>query len=192
MTNPNNYTNNSTTDATAACHRGRFIRCIRCPTSYHQSEYCIAAGSLILNCTQLICPAHFKPIKGQSQHNRVNVTWCFVCCESGDLVGCSRCPAAYHLNCLYSKDGDDNDNDEETIKKVSNDNKETNENTNSNKEENVTVKIEAIEQHAAATVVAIKQPIKANFLAQSETWVCEDCLHGRRPLYGQIVWAKVG
>jgi histone-lysine N-methyltransferase NSD2 len=26
----------------------------------------------------------------------------------------------------------------------------------------------------------------------SDDWVCEDCLHGRRPLYGQIVWAKVG
>lgn len=100
----------------ATCARGRFIQCIRCPTAYHQGEHCLAAGSLVLNSSYIICPAHFKPIKGQSQHNRVNVTWCFVCCESGDLVGCSRCPAAYHATCLRRGSvagGENGENNEE-------------------------------------------------------------------------------
>lgn len=25
-----------------------------------------------------------------------------------------------------------------------------------------------------------------------ENWLCEDCIINKRPLYGEIVWAKVG
>ena len=33
----------------------------------------------------------------------MNVTWCFVCCKGGDLLGCDCCPAAYHYDCLENQ-----------------------------------------------------------------------------------------
>ena len=48
--------------------KGRLLRCIRCPTAYHDSEHCIAAGSIILSNNSIICPAHFQPLKGQTNH----------------------------------------------------------------------------------------------------------------------------
>lgn len=115
--------------------KGKFMKCARCPTAYHNGDFCLAAGSIALAGCNIICPDHFQPVRGQSQHNRVNVTWCFVCCKGGDLLGCDSCPAAYHYACL--------DN-----------------------------------------------PPAPPGLAQK--WTCEDCERGKRPLYGEVVWVKVG
>lgn len=126
---------NGNNTASLYASKGRFMKCVRCPTAYHVGDYCLAAGSIVLAGYNIICPNHFQPVRGQSQHNRVNVTWCFVCCKGGDLLGCDSCPAAYHHSCL--------DN-----------------------------------------------PPAPPSIAQS--WTCEDCQHGKRPLYGEIVWVKVG
>jgi hypothetical protein len=120
--------------ATIKALKGRFMKCARCPTAYHNGDYCLAAGSIALAGCNIICPNHFQPVRGQSQHNRVNVTWCFVCCKSGDLLGCDSCPAAYHYSCLDNP------------------------------------------------------PAPPGL---SNTWTCEDCEKGKRPLYGEIVWVKV-
>jgi len=116
------------------------MKCIRCPTAYHVGDFCIAAGSVQLEGHNIICPNHFQPIKNHSQHNRINVTWCFVCCKGGELVGCSTCPAAYHSGCL---------------------------------------------ENAPA-------PGSGTPNSPHATWVCDDCNRGKRPLYGEIVWVKVG
>lgn len=151
-----------------ACTRGRFIKCMMCPIAYHQSEFCLAAGSKIFNTNQIICPLHFKQIKNSPHHNRVNVSWCFVCCETGDLIGCSRCPAAYHESCLRSNDArytnlSQNKKNEDNQKKNANEGGEEIET-----DDDETLKIE------------------------KDNWVCEDCVINKRPLYGEIVWAKVG
>lgn len=113
--------------------KGRFLRCVRCPNAYHTGDFCIAAGSIGLAGNSIICPNHFTPSRNNNYHNIVNVTWCFVCCQSGDLLGCSSCPAAYHYDCL------DNPPD-----------------------------------------------------VGCSNWSCEDCQLDKRPLYGDIVWVKVG
>lgn len=122
----------------------------------------------------MICPGHFKQIKSSSNHNRVNVTWCFVCCETGELIGCSRCPAAYHASCLKS-------NDSRYI----------------NKDENKQADDVNPKGNAEATSEG-KSDVQANSIDKTlasidkENWLCEDCLINKRPLYGEIVWAKVG
>ena len=118
-----------------AASKGKFLRCVRCPRAFHNGDFCIAAGSIGLAGPNIICPDHFQPSKGQSQHNLVNVTWCFVCCKGGDLLGCDCCPAAYHYSCL------DNPPAPPSI---------------------------------------------------TQLWTCEDCERGKRILYGEIVWVKVG
>lgn len=41
------------------------------------------------------------------------MTWCFVCCTGGELIGCSRCPAAYHLTCLNGRGAENKENNEQ-------------------------------------------------------------------------------
>uniref|UniRef100_A0A2C9JRL9 Histone-lysine N-methyltransferase n=1 Tax=Biomphalaria glabrata TaxID=6526 RepID=A0A2C9JRL9_BIOGL len=112
--------------------KGRFFRCIRCPTAYHVGDFCIAAGSQNLAGTYMLCSDHFQPNRSLSCHSRLNITWCFSCSKGGTLLCCETCPAAFHAEC---------------------------------------VKVE-------------KTP--------EEAWFCMDCAAGRKPLYGNIVWIKVG
>jgi histone-lysine N-methyltransferase NSD1 len=120
--------------ATLHASKGRFMRCVRCPTAYHAGDYCIAAGSIVLAGCNIVCPNHFQAVKGLSQHNRANVSWCFVCCKTVDLLGCDSCPAAYHYACLDNPPA----------------------------------------------------------LDPNKPWVCEDCERNKRPVYGEILWVKVG
>ena len=49
----------------AQASKGKLARCVRCPTAYHVGEHCLAAGSVLLNTTNLVCPNHFVPIKSK-------------------------------------------------------------------------------------------------------------------------------
>ncbi|XP_058804908.1 histone-lysine N-methyltransferase NSD2-like isoform X2 [Phymastichus coffea] len=104
----------------------RFIRCVRCPSTYHASFSCLPAGSNIITASQIVCPKHYK-----SPHPPVNATWCFLCTEGGSLICCDTCPTSFHLECL----GID---------------------------------------------------------APEGGFICEDCETGRLPLYGEVVWVKLG
>ncbi|CAL1533797.1 unnamed protein product [Lymnaea stagnalis] len=112
--------------------KGRFYRCVRCPTAYHVGDFCVAAGSTNLAGTYIVCSDHFQPNRSLSCHSRLNITWCFSCSKGGTLLCCETCPAAFHAEC---------------------------------------VKVE-------------KTP--------EDAWFCMDCAAGRKPLYGNIVWIKVG
>ena len=82
----------------------KLVRCLRCPTAYHSGDHCVAAGTVQVTATQIICPKHFvsKSVgsgkKGPSTH--VNANWCFICSKGGTLICCERCPAAFHAECL--------------------------------------------------------------------------------------------
>jgi len=151
--------------------KGRFVRCIRCPTAYHTSDFCVAAGSMVLTNNNIICPEHFRPVRNNTQHNRVNVTWCFVCCEKENLIGCNQCPASYHLSCLENPPHLNAQADEQS-------------------------KIDSQPHSPSSTTSShnTSNSVNSNLMksAISANWTCEDCLYGKRPLYGQIVWAKVG
>jgi hypothetical protein len=169
-----------------AAYKGRFLKCVRCTNAYHVGDFCIPAGSIILAGCNIICPDHFQPIKSQSHHNRVNVTWCFVCCKSHDLIGCSKCPAAYHLNCL------DNPPTDIVIpaslkQKYDVNNKQLSPGRNNN----TSTDHSPSSEHSASTFSSTNTIISANSVL-STNWICEDCLIGKRPLNGQIIWAKVG
>ncbi|XP_076345841.1 histone-lysine N-methyltransferase NSD2-like isoform X2 [Tachypleus tridentatus] len=87
--------------------RARYIRCIRCPTAYHMGDGCIAAGSVTLSPTQMICANHFYPKKGKQYQTHVNVNWCFICSVGGSLICCESCPSAFHAECLDIKAPED-------------------------------------------------------------------------------------
>ncbi|XP_075063136.1 histone-lysine N-methyltransferase NSD3 isoform X4 [Mixophyes fleayi] len=84
-------------DVYRAC-KGRMLRCVRCPVAYHSGDGCVAAGSLILSFSLIICSNHSK----RSGHSScaVNVSFCFVCARGGKLLCCESCPAAFHPSCL--------------------------------------------------------------------------------------------
>lgn len=111
--------------------KGRMQRCIRCPTTYHVGDMCIAAGSVQLTSSLFICPRHFQRVKLKAHHVGINVNWCFICGRGGDLLCCESCPAAFHPGCIGTQPPDG-------------------------------------------------------------AWYCEDCISGKRPLYGDIVWVKLG
>jgi hypothetical protein len=186
--NKSSKNNDENNHQSMTAQKGRFWKCIRCPNAYHIGDFCIPAGSVFLAGCNIICPDHFQPVKGQSHHNRVNVTWCFVCCKSHDLIGCSKCPAAYHLNCM------DNPPSDIVIpaslkQKFEANNKQLSPNHNGNN--NASNDHSPSSEHSACTFSSSNTIISANSVL-STNWVCEDCLIGKRPLNGQIVWAKVG
>ncbi|KAK4025415.1 histone-lysine N-methyltransferase NSD2 isoform X1 [Daphnia magna] len=86
----------------------KLVRCIYCPTAYHQSEKCLAAGSVQLSNTQMKCFKHVenrevakKPKKEKKTIIPIhyNVNWCIVCSEGGSLICCERCPSSVHTRC---------------------------------------------------------------------------------------------
>ncbi|XP_025406749.1 uncharacterized protein LOC112680773 isoform X2 [Sipha flava] len=109
----------------------KLSRCIKCPTAYHRSEYCLPAGSEVLTYSDIVCSRHFEPLKLQNYH--YNATWCFICTLGGALICCDLCPSSFHIECL-------NQNPSEFV----------------------------------------------------SGFTCEECQTGRYPLYGEIVWVKIG
>uniref|UniRef100_T2MHJ6 Probable histone-lysine N-methyltransferase NSD2 n=1 Tax=Hydra vulgaris TaxID=6087 RepID=T2MHJ6_HYDVU len=76
----------------------KLLKCIRCPTAYHQSS-CLVAGCTIITSNNMICDCHFEPQKNNTLHSNINVTWCFICSQGGSLVCCDTCPASFHVEC---------------------------------------------------------------------------------------------
>lgn len=106
-----------------------FSRCLRCPTTYHTGEDCLAAGTEEVSQSSHICTKHLQLPKNISHH--VNVNWCFCCSKGGSLLLCDQCPAAFHAECM-------------------------------------------------------------KITAPEGGYVCEDCENGKFPMYGDVVWVKLG
>ena len=119
------------------------------------------------------------------------MTWCFVCCKSDKLVGCRYCPAAYHYDCIDNPPMIDTIlNSSETESKL-NSSKSLAESRNSSKNSSPASNHSSTSCLTSNTVNSISSNNNATSII-STNWTCEDCLLGRKPLYGQIVWSKVG
>ncbi|XP_026798387.1 histone-lysine N-methyltransferase NSD3 isoform X2 [Pangasianodon hypophthalmus] len=89
-------------------HKGRMMRCIRCPVAYHAGDLCIAAGSVVITPHVIVCSSHSGTRKNGHLGSSVNVGWCFVCsratqknpAKGGRLLCCEACPASFHPSCL--------------------------------------------------------------------------------------------
>ncbi|KAK0069186.1 histone-lysine N-methyltransferase H3 lysine-36 specific [Biomphalaria pfeifferi] len=112
------------------------VQCILCPTAYHPSELCIAAGSIMKTSNTMVCSKHYKPVQQRHQLDKFNANRCLDCPQD-KVVNCSLCPAAYCSDCMG-------------------------------------------EGQALAKTKKSKN-----------TWLCSNCKIDKRPLYGDIVWAKV-
>ncbi|XP_074643736.1 histone-lysine N-methyltransferase NSD2-like isoform X2 [Tubulanus polymorphus] len=93
-------TKNSTENTKKHTSRGKLMRCVKCPTAYHQSAFCLSAGVEILSNQNIICNKHFQFVKGNRHHSHINISWCFECSKGGSLLCCESCPAAFHPECL--------------------------------------------------------------------------------------------
>ena len=82
----------------------KIVRCIRCPTAYHQKT-CFIAGCQVLSSQYMICDQHYEEEAKKKKKSHVNVTWCFVCSHGGSLVCCDACPASFHSECIDGVDG---------------------------------------------------------------------------------------
>lgn len=81
----------------------KLMHCIRCPTAYHAGDHCVAAGTIQLTKTDIICPKHYTPplkAKKGTGATHINTNWCFICSQGGSLVLCDNCPASFHEECL--------------------------------------------------------------------------------------------
>ncbi|CAO1356173.1 unnamed protein product [Diamesa serratosioi] len=84
---------------------GILAKCLLCPAAYHTEAKCVPAGSQILSQTQLICPRH--PSKKITKAKNLNVDWCNICSEPGELVCCDSCPGSFHADCIKYEASDD-------------------------------------------------------------------------------------
>ncbi|KAJ8980552.1 hypothetical protein NQ317_001059 [Molorchus minor] len=82
--------------ATSRCSSDKIVKCLRCPSSYHTSNLCVPAGTIILSSTQIVCPRH----RDKNKSITINTTWCFLCSEGGNLICCETCPTSVHPECL--------------------------------------------------------------------------------------------
>lgn len=80
----------------------RVVRCLRCPVTYHATNFCLPAGTKILSLSQIICPRHLNQTK-----SIINANWCFICSEGGNLVCCDTCPTSVHAECIQINIKDD-------------------------------------------------------------------------------------
>jgi len=116
-------------------YTGGLLKCIRCPTSYHNENLCQAAGTIQITLNDCVCPKHYVAPKAGTKKGgktHINIKWCLNCSKGGDpLIFCETCPVSYHPDCI-----------EEGI--------------------------------------------------PEGKYYCDNCAAGRMPLYGEIVWAKLG
>lgn len=160
--------------------KGRFVNCIRCPNTYHVGDFCVPAGSIALDCYNIICADHFEPAAKITIHHRNNVTWCFTCCKTLDLISCITCPAAYHHKCILTHNNDkNNDPGQDVVEK------------NNDEEKTLDLSIAEKRLDSSNNEEETKTPTEIKGIPIDE-WRCLECLSGKRPLYGDIVWAKVG
>lgn len=74
----------------------QLIKCLCCPTAFHNDDACTAAGTVSLAGSYVQCPAH----RSTKNEKHLNVSWCFSCNEGGNLICCESCPAAFHADCI--------------------------------------------------------------------------------------------
>ncbi|KAK6963947.1 histone-lysine N-methyltransferase NSD2-like isoform X2, partial [Biomphalaria glabrata] len=55
------------------------VRCILCPTAYHASELCIAAGSIMKTSNTMVCSKHYKSVQQRHQLDKFNANRCLDC-----------------------------------------------------------------------------------------------------------------
>ena len=88
----------------------KLMHCTRRPTAYHAGDHCVAAGTIQITKTDIICPKHYTAAgvagnksaksKKSSSTSHVNTNWCFICSKGGSLLCCEKCPASFHEECL--------------------------------------------------------------------------------------------
>lgn len=89
---------------------GPLIKCVKCPSAYHVQPSCVPAGTQILSQSQVICPRHpteKELLRNKKEIKPLNIDWCQLCPDSGNLVCCESCPAAFHPKCVNYVESDD-------------------------------------------------------------------------------------
>lgn len=94
------------------------------------------------------------------------------------MIGCNKCPAAYHMNCVKS------------AAKLTDTNEKADANQNGNN--NANIDIEQPHSPAGSVSSSSTGASSSRSVQIASNWTCEDCTYGKRPLSGDIVWAKVG
>lgn len=49
----------------------KFVRCLRCPLSYHPGNLCVPAGSVELSLSQIVCPNHLQEALHEDKNHKV-------------------------------------------------------------------------------------------------------------------------
>ncbi|XP_018109063.1 histone-lysine N-methyltransferase NSD3 isoform X2 [Xenopus laevis] len=157
--------------------KGRMLRCIRCPVAYHNGDSCIAAGSLHLSSSLVICSNHSK--RSGHASSAVNVGFCFVCARGlivQDYSLVSSMSIKSHFLLTDSKRAE-------------------------------LMKIPMIPSSSPAYIKksekggkllccdscpAAFHPSCLNLEMPQGSWSCNDCRSGKKLHYKQIVWVKLG
>lgn len=83
----------------AAPSRAELLQCVQCPLALHKPD-CLVAGCELLGSGRMVCYQHLSIERRVSLYGHLNLNTCLECGDTGSLVCCDRCSAAYHIPCL--------------------------------------------------------------------------------------------
>ncbi|XP_048876476.1 histone-lysine N-methyltransferase NSD3-like isoform X1 [Brienomyrus brachyistius] len=161
--------------------KGRMLRCIRCPTAYHTSDGCIAAGSSVVTPHVIICSEHSSARRNGHAVSPVNVGWCFVCARGmlvQDHTDNMLSSYAYKSHYLLTET---NRADLMKLPMIPSSSSATKKNVEKGGR---LLCCEACPASFHPECLSMEMPEGA--------WLCPDCRSGKKPHYKQIVWVKLG
>ncbi|KAG8190300.1 hypothetical protein JTE90_012588 [Oedothorax gibbosus] len=82
--------------------KGDMTQCEKCPLAFHDKDACKIPGTVVSD-KETLCPKHFTPEKFRGIKELVKLPFCVECSCNEDLIFCSSCPAAVHIQCLKLK-----------------------------------------------------------------------------------------
>lgn len=166
------------------------VQCIKCPTAYHHTDDCLAAGSWdMVTGSYIICPDHLD----KKKFPVVNLNQCHVCLKVGDLVLCRDCPSAVHRECLeYDLKLHSSFQEPavtETASPSSDDKLIDGSGSNSPSSTSITTSSSCSSSQVPA---ASKQKKKKSIVKSHCTYSCSSCGQRKPLLQSSVVWAKIG
>ena len=151
-----------------ASRKGKMFRCVRCPVAYHVGDFCIAAGSKVLGMgPSIVCGDHLEAVASLTKSGPRNAG----ALKPLSVLFCFTC-------------GKSGPHIEDKIAAAAA--------AAQTEQDSQLPKEKPLICCSSCPAAYHKRCLPAAQAANDSRFTCQDCSAGKRPLYGDIVWVKIG